>query len=166
MTSKLFDKYNQENQIEALLALLPKLKAELHFAQYHPKHKTDLFSRIDTQYKNLKALKESFNIVKDPFYSDIENPVEALQAYQFPEEVYHVDEMEHCQVQIINHEQPYNLENILEQIEQKNAWEHCFNMLEKQPRAWLLTFSSQIKNTQHYHKQCQLKLLNLIQASN
>lgn len=158
MNSNFFEKQNQKEQIEALLALLPRLKTELSFAGYQQKNKSGLFTRIDNQYQALKTLQEIPNASDDPFYCEIEKPVEALQAYKFYEEAYHVDDIEHCQVELIHHEQPYGLENILEEIERHQAWEDCFSMLNERPLSWLLSFSEQIKNTKDYHTQCQLKV--------
>ncbi|MCP4273340.1 MAG: hypothetical protein GY781_15515, partial [Gammaproteobacteria bacterium] len=146
----------------ALLELLPELKGELHFAKYQKTYKANLFERIDEQYHALKALKLMPESTFDPFYCDIEQPIEALQEYKFAEEIYHSDDMGHCQVQLLNHDQPYGFENILDQIDRHQDWNLCFSMLKQQPVSWLLNFSEELKNNKNYHTLCQIKLLDLI----
>ncbi len=162
MTPEFLAKQNQLNQIEALLELLPELEGELHLAEYQKTYKANLFKRIDEQYQALKTLKLMPDSTFDPFYCDIEQPIEALQDYKFAEEIIHSDDMGHCQVQLLNHDQAYDLENILDQIDRHQDWNLCFSMLKQQPVSWLLNFSEELKNNKNYHTLCQIKLLDLI----
>ncbi|MCP4412771.1 MAG: hypothetical protein GY808_09430 [Gammaproteobacteria bacterium] len=162
MIPKFLAKQNQQNQLEALLKLLPELKGELHLAEYQKTHKANLFERIDEQYQALKAMKLMPDSTFDPFYCDIEQPIEALQEYKFAEEIYHNDDMGHCQVQLLNHDQTYGLENILDQIDRHQDWNLCFRMLKQQPLSWLLNFSEKLKNNKNHHTICQIELLDLI----
>ncbi len=154
--------FQEQNQLEALAELLPELKGELHLAEYQKTYKANLFERIDEQYQALKALKSMPDSTFDPFYYDIEQPIEALQDYKFAEEIFHSDDMGHCQVQLLSADQPYDLENILDQIDRHQDWNLCFSMLKQQPVLWLLHFSEALKNNKNYHTLCQIKLLDLI----
>lgn len=161
MTSNLVVKQDQKKQLEALLSLLPELKNELHFAGVQETHKADLFVRIEQQYEALKALQLTLDNI-DPFAFDVKQPIDALKVYKFIEEVYHSDAMGHCQVELIDHEQPYRLENLLEQIDRDQDWSSCFDMLQNQPRSWLIHFSEQLGNNKPYHTLCQIELMALI----
>jgi hypothetical protein len=153
--------FELKQQREALLALLPMLKNELHFAGYRKTDKAGLFARIDQQYEALKAGQLSLDNI-DPFAVDIKQPIAALKGYQFAQEVYHSDAMGHCQVELTIHDQPYGLEHLLNQIDKDQQWPACFEMLQNQPRSWLIALSEQLENNKQCHTLCQIELMKLI----
>jgi len=161
MTSNFVLKHDQKKQLETLLELLPVLKNELHFAGYQTTGKARLFARIEQQYEALKALQLTLDNI-DPFAFDINQPIDLLKGIKFAEEVYHSDAIGHCQVELINHDQPYGLENLLNQIDRAQDWSSCFDMLQNQPRSWLISFSEQLGNNKSYHTLCQIELMRLI----
>lgn len=153
--------FELKQQREALLALLPRLKNELQFAGYRKIDKAGLFARIEQQYEALKAVQLSLDNI-DPFAVDIKQPIAALKEYQFAQEVYHSDAMGHCQVELTIPDQPYGLENLLNQIDKEHQWASCFEMLQNQSRSWLIALSEQLENNKPYHTFCQIELMKLI----
>lgn len=162
MTSNKEKKQTQEDQIDALLALLPELKNELNLAGYQKKHKMNLLARIDEQYLALKDVQYKLE-GRGPFlYHEIEQPITALKYFKFPVEVHHVDEIGHCQVQIVSNDEIYGVEDLLAQIEREQCWPDCFRMLKNQSLHWLLQFSENLKNDKLYHTLCQIELFRLM----
>lgn len=148
------------DQTEALLDLLPTLKAELYFAGCDEKSR--ILKRIDQVCSELRRLQELQANKPDTDVYDINNPVHLLKHYEFSASIYHSDEMGHIQVQVLESNQLYALEELLQRIDENKEWDACFLMFESQPRLWLLRFSEHLENTANYHTNCLIEISNLL----